>query len=183
MTVTDSSAKQSIYFPSLPPWMYKTPQRGKKVSAVIVPPEWNNRVIRQSAFDLGGQLIHLPICLNYFLPPKWIQKTTWTFHLFSGDILIFSPAGDAFVFLFLFDEMQRLVFSFQFYALISSSSTFYFESILKAILFSFKLGFPSVLDIKLTFPCYTCSFTTRIGVVLRKLLMFTVCFASCWRKS
>lgn len=38
----------------------------EKVSVVIVSPEWNNRVIRQSAFDLGGQLIHLSICLNYF---------------------------------------------------------------------------------------------------------------------
>lgn len=47
----------------------------EKVSVVIVPPEWNNRVIRQSAFDLGGQLIHLPICLNYFLWNGYKRQT------------------------------------------------------------------------------------------------------------
>lgn len=47
----------------------------EKVSVVIAPPEWNNRVIRQSAFDLGGQLIHLPICLNYFLWNGYKRQT------------------------------------------------------------------------------------------------------------
>lgn len=59
----------------------------EKVSVVIVPPEWNNRVIRQSAFDLGRQLIHLPICLNYF-PWNGYKRQNWTFHSFSGDNFI-----------------------------------------------------------------------------------------------
>ena len=38
-----------------------------EIVSTVVPAQWNNRVIRQSAFDLGGQLIHIPIYLNYFL--------------------------------------------------------------------------------------------------------------------
>lgn len=34
MTVTDSSAKQSIYFPSPPLWMYKTQQKKKEKKSV-----------------------------------------------------------------------------------------------------------------------------------------------------
>lgn len=56
-----------------------------KVSVVIVPPEWNNRVIRQSAFDLGGQLILLPICLNYFL---WNGYKRQTEHFICSQVTI-----------------------------------------------------------------------------------------------
>lgn len=50
--------------------------------------EWNNRVIRQSVFDLGGQLIHLLIRLDYFFWNGY-RRQPETFHSFSGDISIF----------------------------------------------------------------------------------------------
>lgn len=67
MTMTDLAAKQSICTSlSLSLFWCGCTKYHEKVS-VVVPGEWNNRVTRQSAFDLGGQLIHLPICLNYFI--------------------------------------------------------------------------------------------------------------------
>lgn len=50
----------------------------EKVSTVTVSQQWSNRVIRQSAFDLGRQLIHLPICLNYFTFPTGVKEKLHT---------------------------------------------------------------------------------------------------------
>lgn len=79
MTMTDLAAKQSICI-SLSLFFFGCTKYHEKVSVVIVPQQWNNRVIRQSAFDLGGQLIHLPIYLNYFLWNGYKRETVRFIH-------------------------------------------------------------------------------------------------------
>lgn len=74
MTMTDLAAKQSICI-SLALFWCRCTKYHEKVSVVIVPAGWNNGVIRQSAFDLGGQLIHPPIHLNYFLWNGYKRQT------------------------------------------------------------------------------------------------------------
>lgn len=69
MTVSDLSAKQSICVSFAFSSALDVKNIMKKCQR-----ERNNRAVRQSAFDLGGHLIHLPICLNYF---SWSgSKTT-----------------------------------------------------------------------------------------------------------
>lgn len=88
MTKTDSTTKQSICISFSDVQKYH-----EKASVVIVPQLWNNRVIRQSAIDLGRQLIHLPIYLNYFLWNGYQEKLynsfilQWQFHFFSPSTL------------------------------------------------------------------------------------------------
>lgn len=61
MTVTDLSAKQSICISFTFSSAVDVKNIMKKCRR-----ERNNRTVRQSVFDLGRHLIHLPIRLNYF---------------------------------------------------------------------------------------------------------------------
>lgn len=83
LTKTDMRTQQSICIFFFLVSMYKI--SWKKASLVIALQQRNNRVIRQASFDLAGQLIHLPIYLNYSQSSK--RETVysssivpWQFH-------------------------------------------------------------------------------------------------------
>lgn len=87
VTKTDFSTKRSICISRALTWFFLcgcSKYHEKGVSRVAVAQQ-NNRVIRQCAPDLAGQLIHPHICLNY----SRLQKRNSTIHSFWAGNSIF----------------------------------------------------------------------------------------------